>query len=67
MGLDSTIIDLTVTLFDWVKLRRTKGAIKLHLLLDHDGYLPSFAVITEGKVSDAKMVSMLMGNLIFIH
>jgi hypothetical protein len=52
MGLDSTIIDLSVTLFDWAKFRRTKGAIKLHLLLDHDGYLPSFALITEGKVSE---------------
>ena len=56
IGLDSTIIDLSVTLFDWAKFRRTKGAIKLHLLLDHDGYLPSFAVITEGKVSDVKVV-----------
>lgn len=56
VGLDSTIIDLSVTLFDWAKFRRTKGAIKLHLLLDHDGYLPSYAVITEGKVSDVKVV-----------
>jgi hypothetical protein len=47
MGLDSTNIDLSVTLFDWAKFRRTKGAIKLHLLLDHDGYLPSYAVITK--------------------
>ena len=38
--------------FNWAHYRRTKGAVKLHLLLDHDGYLPSFAVITEGKVSD---------------
>jgi hypothetical protein len=57
VGLDSTIIDLCVSLFDWAKFRRTKGAIKLHLLLDHDGYLPSFAVITEGKVADVKVVS----------
>jgi IS4 transposase len=56
LGLDSTIIDLSVTLFDWAKFRRTKGAIKLHLLLDHDGYLPSFAVITEGKMADVKVV-----------
>jgi hypothetical protein len=57
VGLDSTIIDLCINLFDWAKFRRTKGAIKLHLLLDHDGYLPSFAVITEGKVADVKVVS----------
>jgi hypothetical protein len=54
--LDSTTIDLSVTRFDWAKFRQTKGAIKLQLLLDHDGYLPSFAVITEGKVADVKVV-----------
>ena len=55
VSLDSTIIDLSVTLFDWAKFRQRKGAIKLHLLLDHDGYLPSFAIISEGKVADVKM------------
>jgi hypothetical protein len=59
MGLDSTIIDLSVTLFDWAKFRRTKGAIKLHLLLDHDGYLPCFAVITEGKIADVRVAPQL--------
>jgi hypothetical protein len=39
-------------LFDWAKYRRTKRAIKLHLLLDHDGYLPAFAAVTEGKHSE---------------
>jgi len=58
-SLDSSIIDLSVTLFDWAKFRRTKGAIKLHLVLDHDGYLPSFALITEGKVSDVKIAHHL--------
>src|SRR5271157_4281714 len=52
VSLDGSIIDLSVTMFDWAKYRRTKGAIKLHLLLDHDGYLPSFAVVTEGKHSE---------------
>ena len=55
VSLDSTVIDLCVSVFDWAKFRRTKGAIKLHLLLDHDGYLPCFAVITEGKVHDVKV------------
>lgn len=59
VSLDSSVIDLCVTLFDWAKFRRTKGAIKLHLILDHDGYLPSFAVITEGKVSDVKVAHTL--------
>ena len=49
VSLDSTTIDLCVSLFDWAKFRRTKGAIKLHLLLDHDGYLPSYAVVTDGR------------------
>jgi hypothetical protein len=56
VSLDSTTIDLSVNLFDWAKFRRTKGAIKLHLLLDHDGYLPTFAVISEGKVADIQVV-----------
>jgi IS4 transposase len=46
-------------MFDWAKYRRTKGAIKLHLLLDHDGYLPSFAVVTEGKTSEIKVARTL--------
>jgi IS4 transposase len=46
-------------MFDWAKYRRTKGAIKLHLLLDHDGYLPSFAVVTEGKKSEIKVARTL--------
>ena len=56
VSLDSSTIDLCLSMFNWAHFRRTKGAIKLHLLLDHDGYLPSFAVITEGKVADVKIV-----------
>jgi hypothetical protein len=56
VSLDSTTIDLCLSMFNWAHFRRTKGAIKLHLLLDHDGYLPSFAVMTEGKVADVKVV-----------
>ena len=59
LSLDGSVIDLSVSLFDWAKLRRTKGAIKLHLLLDHDGYLPSFAVVTEGKKSELKVARTL--------
>src|SRR5438477_10631529 len=58
-SLDSSTIDLCVSLFDWAKFRRTKGAVKLHLLLDHDGYLPSFAVITDGKTSDIRVAQRL--------
>jgi hypothetical protein len=59
MSLDGSIIDLSVNMFDWAKYRRTKGAIKLHLLLDHDGYLPSFAVVTEGKTSEIRVARTL--------
>ena len=59
MSLDGSIIDLSVSLFDWAKFRRTKGAIKLHLLLDHDDYLPSFAVGTGGKTSEIKVARTL--------
>lgn len=53
-SLDSTTIDLCLNLFPWANFRQTKGAVKLHLLLDHDGYLPDFAVITDGKTTDVK-------------
>jgi hypothetical protein len=59
LSLDGSIIDLSVSMFDWAKYRRTKGAIKLHLLLDHDGYLPSFAVVTEGRTSEIKVARTL--------
>src|SRR5213083_1060621 len=58
-SLDSSTIDLCLTLFDWAKFRRTKGAIKLHLLLDHDGYLPCVAVVTEGRTHDVKIARTL--------
>jgi hypothetical protein len=59
LSLDGSIIDLSVSMYDWAKYRQTKGAIKLHLLLDHDGYLPSFAVVTEGKTSEIKVARTL--------
>jgi hypothetical protein len=59
VSLDSSVIDLSLSLFDWAKFRRTKGAVKLHLLLDHDGYLPSFAVVTDGKTSDIRAARRL--------
>jgi hypothetical protein len=59
MSLDASVIDLSVAMFDWAKFRRTKGAIKLHLLLDHDGYLPRFAVVTEGKAHEIRVARTL--------
>ena len=54
VSLDSTVIDLCLSMYDWAKFRRTKGAVKLHLVLDHDGYLPCFGIVTDGKVADVK-------------
>lgn len=59
LSLDATVIDLCATMFDWAKFRLTKGAVKLHLLLDHDGYLPSFAVITEGKKHEVRVARQM--------
>ena len=49
LSLDATMIDLCAEMFPWATFRRTKGAVKLHFTLDHDGYLPTVLTITEGK------------------
>jgi Transposase DDE domain/Domain of unknown function (DUF4372) len=55
LSIDGTLIDLCASMFDWAHFQRTKGAAKLHLVLDHDGHLPCYAVITEGKASEVKI------------
>jgi len=50
LSLDTTVIDLCLSLFPWAEYRQTKGAVKLHLLLDHGGYFPVYAHITDGKL-----------------
>lgn len=68
-SLDATVIELCASLFEWAKFRQTKGAVKLHLLLDHDGYLPVFAHITEGKVHEvniAREVFLPRGSIVVI-
>ena len=59
LSLDSIVIDLCAQLFDWARFRRTKGAVKLHLLLDHNGYLLVFACITEGAAADITVARKL--------
>lgn len=59
LSLDSSTIDLCAKIFDWARFKRTKGAVKLHLLLDHDGHLPRYAVITDGKTSDIEVARQL--------
>lgn len=59
LSLDASVIDLCLSLYDWARFRRAKGAVKLHLLLDHDGYLPQFAVLTDGKTHDLTVARKL--------
>jgi len=59
VSLDASVIDLCATLYDWAKFRRAKGGIKLHLLLDHDGYLPKYAVIEAAKKPELKVARQL--------
>jgi hypothetical protein len=59
LSIDSTTIELCASMFDWARWRQTKGAVKLHLLLDHDGYLPIFGHVTDGKVGDVKVAQTL--------
>jgi hypothetical protein len=49
LSLDATVIDLCAEMFPWATFRRTKGAVKLHFTLDHDGYLPTVLTITDGN------------------
>ncbi len=66
-SLDATLIELCVSLFDWATYRQTKGAVKLHLLLDHDGYFPVFASLTEGiahELTVAKTLVLPKGSIV---
>jgi hypothetical protein len=54
-------------MFDWAQYKRSKGAVKLHLVLDHDGYLPQYAVLSDGKEADisaAKKMSFAAGTML---
>ncbi len=67
LSLDASVIDLCASLFDWAQFQRTKGAVKLHLVLDHDGYLPSFCVVTDGTTPDlapARKMSFAPGTIV---
>jgi len=59
-ALDSSTIDLCLSLFPWARFRKTKGAIKLHTLLDLRGSIPSFISITDGKVHDVNVLDELI-------
>jgi hypothetical protein len=66
LSLPSTTISLCLTLFPWAELGPTKGAVNLHPLLDHDGYFPACAYISNGKKHDvtiARKVSLPPGSI----
>ena len=58
-ALDSTTIDLCLSLFPWAQFRKTKGAIKLHTLLDLHGNIPTFLHISDGKLHDVNVMDYL--------
>jgi hypothetical protein len=59
-ALDSTTIDLCMTLFPWAPFRSTKAAIKLHTLIDLRGNIPSFLHISDGKLHDVSVLDILL-------
>jgi transposase len=59
-ALDSTTIDLCLSLFPWAKFRKRKAAVKLHTLLDLHGNIPTFISITDGKVHDVNILDEIL-------
>ena len=59
-ALDATTIDLCLSVFPWARFRTTKGAVKLHTLLDLRGSIPTFIHISEGKLHDVKVLDLLL-------
>ena len=59
LSLDSTTITLCLELFPWAEFRRAKGGVKVHVMLDHDDYMPSFVLITDARRHDVKTARML--------
>lgn len=67
LSIDGTMVELSLSMFDWAVYKQTKGALKLHMVLDHDGYLPCYAVLTDGKESEisvAKSMTFQPGTML---
>ena len=58
-SLDATTIKLCLSLFPWASFRQRKGGIKMHTLLDHDGYIPAFVAVTEAKIHESRVAKTL--------
>jgi hypothetical protein len=59
-SMDATLIPVCLSVFDWAHYRHSKGAVKLHMLLSHQGYLPKWATITTGKTHEVKVLKTLV-------
>jgi len=59
-ALDSTTIDLCLSVFPWAPFRSTKAAVKMHPVFDLRGNIPSFIHISEGKLGDVNVLDMLV-------
>jgi hypothetical protein len=69
LSLDATTISLCLSLFPWAEYQRTKGGVKLHVLLSHDDYLPEYVLITEARRNDvraAREVPLQEGSLVVL-
>lgn len=67
VSLDSTVVTLCLSLFPWAEYTRTKGGVKVHLMLDHDGYWPTYAYLTEAKRHDvhfARTLALPKGSVV---
>lgn len=62
LSMDATVISLCLSLYPWASFRKKKGAVKAHVVLDHDDYMPSYVLITEGKKHEAKVAKSLLFN-----
>ena len=67
LSLDSTTVSLCLSLFPWASFRRTKGGVKVHVLLDHDDYMPAFVSISDAAKHDriaAKVLRLKAGSIV---
>lgn len=58
-SMDASVIDLCLSIFPWAEFRQTKGAVKLHMVINHEGYLPVFADLTNGKTHEINVARTL--------
>jgi hypothetical protein len=67
LSLDSTTVSLCLSLFPWASFRRAKGGVKVHVLLDHDDYMPAYVLVTEARRHDrfaADLVRLNPGSIV---